>query len=89
MVNVLSEFDASGILASSIICWKSRLILVLRFATLCIQVMPEAKEKPIRIPAKLIDRVRLLADKKQSTVPKQVVYLLEKALESENIKEVS
>lgn len=42
----------------------------------------------IRIPVELIDRVRTLADRKQSTVPKQVVYLLEKALMSEDIEDI-
>lgn len=39
----------------------------------------------IRVPSELIQKVRILADKKQSTVPRQLEYLLRKALEEEEV----
>lgn len=39
----------------------------------------------VRIPSKIIQKVRILAENKQSTVPRQVEYLLRKALEKENL----
>ena len=37
----------------------------------------------IRVPIDLIQQIQQLAEKKQSTVPKQVEYLLRKTLEKE------
>jgi hypothetical protein len=39
----------------------------------------------IRIPTNLIQQVQLVAEKEQRTVPRQVEYLLRKALENETV----
>jgi hypothetical protein len=42
------------------------------------------KDTLVRIPTDLIQQIQQLAEKKQSTVPRQVEYLLRKALENES-----
>lgn len=43
------------------------------------------KDTLVRIPTELIQQIQQLADKKQSTVPRQVEYLIRKALENEDV----
>jgi len=45
----------------------------------------EKDQTMVRIPSELIQRVRILANREKRTVPRQVEYLLRKALEEENV----
>ncbi len=42
--------------------------------------MAVSKSKTVRIPSDLYDRIKSVADSKQSTVPKQIVYFVEQEL---------
>lgn len=46
----------------------------------------ESDQTIVRVPSELIQKVRVLAQKKQSTIPRQIEYLLRKALENESRK---